>query len=205
MRNRTAIVTWYVSLVLLCAVWAFAPSAANSQEKKNLRVVFTGLAWNSELPFRVALVRGFFKAQGLDVQPIFVRGGPAALAALSSGEVDFAEIGGAQAIMRSRARGLDAVIIGAISNATNYQIVGSKSTRTLEEMQGKTIGVTRARFPISPCAHFCGAKGSIPIRILCCAPSAAAICAQALWKRVLWQRHRLLPTIPSVSRESVFR
>jgi len=144
MRNRTAIVTWYVSLVLLCAVWAFAPSAANSQEKKNLRVVFTGLAWNSELPFRVALVRGFFKAQGLDVQPIFVRGGPAALAALSSGEVDFAEIGGAQAIMRSRARGLDAVIIGAISNATNYQIVGSKSTRTLEEMKGKTIGVTGA-------------------------------------------------------------
>jgi NitT/TauT family transport system substrate-binding protein len=131
-------------LGLLCAAWAYAPAPANSQEKKNLRVVFTGLAWNSELPFRFALVRGFFKAQGLDVQPIFVRGGPAALAALSSGEVDFAEIGGAQAIMRSRARGLDAVIIGAISNATNYQIVGSKSTRTLEEMKGKTIGVTGA-------------------------------------------------------------
>jgi len=133
-----------VSLVLLCAVWAYVPTAANSQEKQNLRVVFTGLAWNSELPFRIALVRGFFKAQGLDIQPIFVRGGPAALAALSSGEVDFAEIGGAQAIMRSRARGLDAVIIGAISNATNYQIVGSKSTRTLEDMKGKIIGVTGA-------------------------------------------------------------
>jgi len=133
-----------MSLLLLCAVWASAPFAANSQEKKNLRIVFTGLAWNSELPFRVALVRGFFKTQGLDIQPIFVRGGPAALAALSSGEVDFAEIGGAQAIMRSRARGLDAVIIGAISNATNYQIVGSKSTRTLEDMKGKTIGVTGA-------------------------------------------------------------
>jgi NitT/TauT family transport system substrate-binding protein len=73
-----------------------------------------------------------------------VRGGPAALAALSSGEVDFAEIGGAQAIMRSRARGLDGVIIGAISNATNYQIVGSKSTRTLEDMKGKIVGVTGA-------------------------------------------------------------
>ena len=144
MINRTAVLRWSVSLVLLCAVWAYVPTAANSQEKQNLRVVFTGLAWNSELPFRIALVRGFFKAQGLDIQPIFVRGGPAALAALSSGEVDFAEIGGAQAIMRSRARGLDAVIIGAISNATNYQIVGSKSTRTLEDMKGKIIGVTGA-------------------------------------------------------------
>jgi ABC-type nitrate/sulfonate/bicarbonate transport system substrate-binding protein len=107
-------------------------------------VVFTGLAWNSELPFRAALARGYFKAQGLDIQPIFVRGGPAALAALSSGEVEFAEIGGAQAIMRSRARGLDVVIIGAISNATNYQIVGGKRTRTLEDMKGKIVGVTGA-------------------------------------------------------------
>jgi NitT/TauT family transport system substrate-binding protein len=133
-----------LSVLVLYVLLALYAGASSAQEKKNLRVVFTGLAWNSELPFRVALARGFFKAQGLEVQPIFVRGGPAALAALSSGEVDFAEIGGAQAIMRSRARGLDGVIIGAISNATNYQIVGSKSTRTLEDMKGKIVGVTGA-------------------------------------------------------------
>jgi NitT/TauT family transport system substrate-binding protein len=144
MRHRIGRLVWRTILLLLCAVWVCVPSVGNSQEKKNLRVVFTGLAWNSELPFRVALVRGFFRAQGLEIQPIFVRGGPAALAALSSGEVEFAEIGGAQAIMRSRARGLGVVVIGAISNATNYQIVGRKSTRTLEEMKGKTIGVTGA-------------------------------------------------------------
>jgi ABC-type nitrate/sulfonate/bicarbonate transport system substrate-binding protein len=122
----------------------FFLSVSHAQEKKNLRVVFTGLAWNSELPFRAALARGFFKFQGLEIQPIFVRGGPAALAALSSGEVDFAEIGGAQAVMRSRARGLDVCIIGAISNATNYQLVGNKSTRTLEDLKGKIVGVTGA-------------------------------------------------------------
>ena len=132
------------SALVLYVLLGLYSSTSSAQEKKNLRVVFTGLAWNSELPFRVALARGFFKGQGLEIQPIFVRGGPAALAALSSGEVDFAEIGGAQAIMRSRARGLDGVIIGAISNATNYQIVGSKSTRTLEDMKGKIVGVTGA-------------------------------------------------------------
>lgn len=132
------------SALILYVLLGLYSSTSSAQEKKNLRVVFTGLAWNSELPFRVALARGFFKGQGLEIQPIFVRGGPAALAALSSGEVDFAEIGGAQAIMRSRARGLDGVIIGAISNATNYQIVGSKSTRTLEDMKGKIVGVTGA-------------------------------------------------------------
>jgi NitT/TauT family transport system substrate-binding protein len=58
--------------------------------------------------------------------------------------VDFAEIGGAQAIMRSRSRGLDVSIIGSISNATNYQVVGGKSARTIEDLKGKTLGVTGA-------------------------------------------------------------
>jgi NitT/TauT family transport system substrate-binding protein len=131
-------------LLVLYVSLAVCVNESVAQEKKSLRVVFTSLAWNSELPFRVALKRGLFKAQGLEIQAIFVRGGPAALAALSSGEVDFAEIGGAQAVMRSRARGLDVAIIASISNATNYQLVGAKSTRSLEDLKGKILGVTGA-------------------------------------------------------------
>jgi len=136
-----AIRFWLLTLFVILVLF---PITSSAQEKKNLRVVFTGLAWNSELPFRVALARGFFKAQGLEVQPIFVRGGPMALAALSSGEVEFAEIGGAQAVMRSRSRGLDAVIIASIANATTFQLVGTKATRSLEDLKGKIIGVTGA-------------------------------------------------------------
>ena len=114
-----------MSLGLLCAAWAYAPAPANSQEKKNLRVVFTGLAWNSELPFRVALARGFFRAQGLDIQPIFVRGGPAALAALSSGEVDFAEIGGAQATQNFHAfNSVDVAVQIADLQSDIAQVIG---------------------------------------------------------------------------------
>lgn len=117
---------------------------ALSQEKKNLRMVFVSLAWNSEIPFRVALARGFFKQQGLQIEPILIRGGPAAIAALVSGEVDFAAIGGAQAVFRSRARGLDLSIIGCTSSTTNYILLGNKQTRTIEELKGKTIGITGA-------------------------------------------------------------
>jgi ABC-type nitrate/sulfonate/bicarbonate transport system substrate-binding protein len=134
----------FLVLLLFCGLSLALPGKLAAQEKKNLRVVFTSLAWNSEIPFRIALARGFFKSQGLEIQPIFVRGGPVAMAALVSGEVDFAQIGGAQAVMRTRARGLDVSIIGSISNATNYQLVGSKSTRTLEDFKGKILGVTGA-------------------------------------------------------------
>ncbi len=121
-----------------------AATAAFAQEKKNIRMVFVSLAWNSEIPFRAALARGFFKQQGLQVEPILIRGGPAAIAALVSGEVDFASIGGAQAIYRGKARGLDLSIIGCISHTTNYILLGNKQTRTVEDLKGKPIGITGA-------------------------------------------------------------
>lgn len=122
----------------------FVAGHSFAQEKKNIRMVFVSLAWNSEIPFRAALARGFFKAQGLQVEPILIRGGPAAIAALVSGEVDFAAIGGAQAVFRSRARGLDLAIIGCTSGTTNYILLGDKKTRTVEDLKGKVIGVTGA-------------------------------------------------------------
>jgi len=126
-------------LLMICAA-----TTSFAQEKKNLRMVFVSLAWNSEIPFRAALARGYFKQQGLQIEPILIRGGPAAIAALVSGEVDFASIGGAQAIFRAKARGLDLSIIGCISSTTNYILLGNKQTRTVEELRGKMIGVTGA-------------------------------------------------------------
>ncbi len=123
---------------ILCADLSLA------QEKKNVRMVFVSLAWNSEIPFRAALARGYFKQQGLQIEPILIRGGPAAIAALVSGEVDFAAIGGAQAVFRSRARGLDLSIIACTSSTTNYILLGNKQTRTVEDLRGKMIGVTGA-------------------------------------------------------------
>jgi NitT/TauT family transport system substrate-binding protein len=131
------------SVVCLTLLLIFAQTSF-AQEKKNLRMVFVSLAWNSEIPFRAALARGFFKQQGLQIEPILIRGGPAAIAALVSGEVDFAAIGGAQAVFRSRARGLDISIIGCTSSTTNYILLGNKQTRTVEDLRGKTIGITGA-------------------------------------------------------------
>ena len=135
---------WIPLWLIIGLVSLVAPPTAVSQEKKLLRVVFVSLSWNSEIPVRVALARGFFKAQGLQIEPIFIRGGPAAMAALISGDVDFASIGGAQAVIRSKARGLDVSIIGSISNQTNYVLLGNKQTRTVESLKGKIIGITGA-------------------------------------------------------------
>ncbi|MGE5216732.1 MAG: ABC transporter substrate-binding protein, partial [Chloroflexota bacterium] len=135
---------WMFAAALAALGAALVTSPSLAQEKKNIRMVFVSLAWNSEIPFRAALARGYFKQQGLQVEPILIRGGPAAIAALASGEVDYASIGGAQAVFRSRARGLDLSIIGCISATTNYIFLGNKQVRTLEDLKGKTVGITGA-------------------------------------------------------------
>jgi ABC-type nitrate/sulfonate/bicarbonate transport system substrate-binding protein len=134
---------------LLLFAWSsafllFLSSSALAQEKKAIRLVIVSLSWNSELPMRVAMAKGFFKEQGLSIEPIFIRGGPAALAALTSGDADFGSIGGAQAVIRPRSRGLDVSIIGSISNTTNYAVVGNRATKTIPDLKGKIVGVTGA-------------------------------------------------------------
>src|SRR5215510_8867948 len=129
-----------VLVLSVLSVLFFQP--ANAQEKKQLRIVFVSLAWNAQLPFRVASSRGYFRDQGLSVEQIFVRGGPTAITALISGNIEFASIGGAQAAIRSKARGLDMNIIASTSNYTNYTLIGNKDTRRLDDLRGKVIGIT---------------------------------------------------------------
>jgi NitT/TauT family transport system substrate-binding protein len=140
LRVASTMIVFLLSILIM----SLSPSASRAQEKKSLRIVFVSLSWNNQLPFRIAIAKGFFKDQGLTVEQIFVRGGPTAIAALVSGNVDFASIGGAQAPIRSNARGLDLQIIASLSNYTNYALLGSKEAKTIEELRGKIIGVTGA-------------------------------------------------------------
>src|SRR4051812_13719256 len=142
MKDRTLLAT--INLVFTLLLTIAGPTSSPAQEKKSLRIVSVSLSWNNQLPFRIANARGFFREQGLTVEQIFVRGGPTAISALISGDVDFASVGGAQAPIRSRARGLDLHIIASQSNYVNYTLLGSKSAKSVEELRGKIIGVTGA-------------------------------------------------------------
>ena len=53
-----------------------------------------------------------------------------------------ASVGGAQAPIRSRAKGLDLHSIASQSNYTNYTLLGNRQAATLEQLRGKIIGVT---------------------------------------------------------------
>ena len=71
-----------VAILLLLFALGLDVSPSSGQEKKSIRFVTVSFGWNSALPFRVTIARGLFKQQGLQVEPILIRGGPAAIAAL---------------------------------------------------------------------------------------------------------------------------
>lgn len=133
--------------LLAMGLLVMIPSGAHlsqAQEKKNIRLVSTSYSWTNDLAFRVGRQRGFFKNQGITIEPILIRGGPIALAALVAGEVDFATGIGVQAPIRARARGLDIVIIGSMIDKATYGLVGNRETRSLADLKGKIVGVTGA-------------------------------------------------------------
>jgi NitT/TauT family transport system substrate-binding protein len=134
----------FLTILLVGLLLLSSAAESPAQEKKVVRVAFVSLSWHQELPFRIARVKGYFKEQGITLEPILIRGGPVAITALISGDVDFGSIGGAQAPIRSRARGLDISIIGSLSSKANYTILGARDVKRVEDLKGKIIGVTGA-------------------------------------------------------------
>ena len=141
-RSITFAVFAYYAMATAFLFFVSKPAPLHAQEKKTIRLVIASLAWEAELPIRVAMAKGYFREQGLTIEPIFILGGPTGMAALISGDADFARIGGAQAVIRVRARGLDVSIIGTVSNNVSYVVIGSKGMKSVMDLKDKLIGVT---------------------------------------------------------------
>ncbi|HEX6173459.1 MAG TPA: ABC transporter substrate-binding protein [Candidatus Binatia bacterium] len=180
---------------------------ASPRKRKNLCTSSSSASpWNNQLPFRIAIAKGFLKDQGLTVEQIFVRGGPTAIAALVSGNVEFASIGGAQAPVRSNVRGLDLQIIASSSNHTNYALLGSKEAKNVEELRGKIVGVTGAgAFSEIAIRIFLRETTSIPTMTSPCGRSAEPHCGPSRSKEASSPPRRLPPRIPSGCSTRVYR
>jgi ABC-type nitrate/sulfonate/bicarbonate transport system substrate-binding protein len=115
----------------------------SSAHAKTITVAYPSPSWNTSLPVSTARDFGIFAAEGLDVRPVYVRGGPVVMAALLSGEADYAIMAGVTAVT-SIARGADVVIVGGHTAYIDQVLVGAKSVTKLSDLKGKVIGVTGA-------------------------------------------------------------
>ncbi len=93
-------------------------------------------------PIWIAKEAGFFKKNGLDVDLVFIPGGPTAAAALMAGEMQAVAMAG-PAIVTSNLAGSDLVMIAGIVNTFAFQFVTIKEITEPAQLKGKRIGVNR--------------------------------------------------------------
>ena len=154
LRRRTTILTFpriggrnirsAARIVLVSVVFSLtALLAFTAADGKTITVAYPSPSWNTSLPVGTARDFGIFAAEGLDVRPVYVRGGPVVMAALLSGEADYAIMAGVTAVT-SISRGADVVIVGGHTAYIDQVLVGAKGINKLSDLKGKMVGVTGA-------------------------------------------------------------
>jgi len=93
-------------------------------------------------PIWITKEAGLFRKNGLDVNLVFIPGGPTAAAAMIANEVQAMAMAG-PAIVSSNLAGSDLVMTAGIVNTFAFQLVTVKSITTPGQLKGKRIGVNR--------------------------------------------------------------
>ncbi len=135
--TRSALVVFAASL----AFFFFPPHGASQTAAEKMRVGYSAQA-GAFAPIWITKEAGIFSKYGLDVDLVFVPGGPTAAAALMAGEMQVAAMAG-PAIVTSRLAGSDLVMIAGVVNTFAFQFVTVKEIATPAQLKGKRIGVNR--------------------------------------------------------------
>jgi NitT/TauT family transport system substrate-binding protein len=120
---------------------AVAPPTANPPARESLRVGFANVA-AAHAPLYVALESGAFARHGLDVELTNLGSSLASQAALVSGDVLAAGVGGSATITAMLA-GADVGIVAVIFDTVPYQVLSTPEVATIADLRGKTIGINR--------------------------------------------------------------
>jgi NitT/TauT family transport system substrate-binding protein len=130
MRNKS--VPFIVILVTLIGV-----SQASAQLKK-VRFSTTGISI-SEMPFKVAQVKGFWREEGLDVETILIRGA-VGMQALLGGSVDYTSASGST--IAAAVRGLPVKLVFISSSKPQFELISQPQIKSVQELKGKIIGIS---------------------------------------------------------------
>lgn len=126
--------------IWIAAFW-FVPALTHAQDKSAPEKVRIAVA-TSSMAFLVSFVakdRGFYLKNGADVELIQMRPN-IAMAALLSGDIDYAELIGS--IIRSAAKGLPVRAISTGIKAPFFSFVAQNKFKTMQDLKGAVIGIT---------------------------------------------------------------
>jgi NitT/TauT family transport system substrate-binding protein len=127
-------------LVVLATGWFAATwSVAAAADKVNF--AYSAIAGAQAIPW-ITKEMGLFEKHGVDVQMIYVDGGPRATQALLAGDIPIAQVGGS-APVAARLRGGDIVTLAGLMNALAFSLIVHPDIQRPEQLKGKSLAVSR--------------------------------------------------------------
>jgi NitT/TauT family transport system substrate-binding protein len=126
----------------VCLAFVFTAQTSHPAEApQKLRVAYAAITAAFSLPW-VAKEAGIFQRHGLDVELVYIAAGSRAVQTLVGGSIDVAEIGGPAGV-DAKLAGADTIYIAIPVNRVIVFTVAAPQIQRIEEMRGKSIGVTR--------------------------------------------------------------
>jgi ABC-type nitrate/sulfonate/bicarbonate transport system substrate-binding protein len=122
---------------LLALVFVFAATPASAQMKK-VRLSATSVAV-TELQFRIALLKGFYRDEGLDVEILLIRGA-VGMQALLGGSVDYTSAAGS--IIAGATRGVPVRLVLVVNSRPQFDLVGQPDIKAVAQLKGKVVGIS---------------------------------------------------------------
>jgi NitT/TauT family transport system substrate-binding protein len=109
-----------------------------SAQLKKARFSTTGVSI-SDLPFKVAQVKGFWREEGLDVETILIRGA-VGMQALLGGSVDYTSASGST--IAAAVRGLPVKLVFISSAKPQFELMSQPQIKSVQELKGKIVGIS---------------------------------------------------------------
>src|ERR1043166_3004859 len=125
------------SLLILCFYY-LSLASASAQELKRIRIGYPSLSFRQSNVW-VAKEEGLFKKYGLDVEPIFLRGGQLATQALAGGDPPIVNIG---TVVQANLTGFNLVLIAAVETKYDQIVFTTPAIKKLEQLKGKRFGIS---------------------------------------------------------------
>ena len=130
LRSKVAVVSLVVEFTLL--------GISHAQELKRIRIGYPSLSFRQSNVW-VAKEQGLFKKYGLEVEPIFLRGGQLATLALAAGDPPIVNIG---TVVQANLTGYNLVLVAAVENNYDQILFARPGITKLEQLKGKHFGIS---------------------------------------------------------------
>jgi len=116
----------------------FIGGLSYAQELKRIRIGYPSLSFRQSNVW-VAKEMGLFKKYGLEVEPVFLRGGQVATQALAAGDPPIVNIG---TVVQADLQGFNLVLVAAVETQYDQIVFARKGINKLEDLRGKNFGIS---------------------------------------------------------------